>query len=287
MATVRILRSTTASATPSALVSGQIAINETDGKLFYRNGSGAVAQFSPPATIADGYAYDCGSYSSVTSSAPTAVVGTAGNAQVVLTWGAPVLPGGAAITDYSIQYSSNSGSSWTSFSHTASTALTATVTGLTNSTAYLFRVAAITSAGTGSYAQSSSVTPTSGGGGATFSSASAAWTSLFTSGSGTSASPYTRTGAYATNFAGAYATVVSNGTVRVTGNMYSDFGVDVFRNGSTSTGYTIADSNGGNGASYTLNGTITVNSGDVIRIGTSGTDGYVLNAGQTLNIWWQ
>ena len=44
--TVRILRSTTTGATPSALVSGQIAINEADGKLFYRNGAGAVTEFT-------------------------------------------------------------------------------------------------------------------------------------------------------------------------------------------------------------------------------------------------
>jgi hypothetical protein len=42
LATVRILRSTTAGNTPSSLVSGQIAINEGDGKLFYRNSSGVV-----------------------------------------------------------------------------------------------------------------------------------------------------------------------------------------------------------------------------------------------------
>jgi hypothetical protein len=44
LATVRILRSTTAGNTPSSLVSGQIAINEGDGKLFYRNAAGAVTQ---------------------------------------------------------------------------------------------------------------------------------------------------------------------------------------------------------------------------------------------------
>jgi hypothetical protein len=44
--TVRILRSTTAGAAPSALVSGQIAINEADGKFFYRNASGVVTQFA-------------------------------------------------------------------------------------------------------------------------------------------------------------------------------------------------------------------------------------------------
>ncbi len=44
--TVRILRSTTPGATPSALVSGQIALNEADGKLFYRTAAGAVAELS-------------------------------------------------------------------------------------------------------------------------------------------------------------------------------------------------------------------------------------------------
>lgn len=46
MATVRILRSTTTGNTPASLVSGQIAINEADGKLFYRNGSGVVTQLA-------------------------------------------------------------------------------------------------------------------------------------------------------------------------------------------------------------------------------------------------
>ena len=43
MATVRILRSTTAGNTPSSLVSGQIAINEADARLYYRTIGGAVA----------------------------------------------------------------------------------------------------------------------------------------------------------------------------------------------------------------------------------------------------
>jgi len=46
LATVRILRSTTAGNTPASLVSGQIAINEGDGKLFYRNASGVVTQLA-------------------------------------------------------------------------------------------------------------------------------------------------------------------------------------------------------------------------------------------------
>lgn len=43
--TVRILRSTTAGNVPSSLVSGQIAVNEADGRMYYRSGSGTVAKF--------------------------------------------------------------------------------------------------------------------------------------------------------------------------------------------------------------------------------------------------
>ena len=92
---------------------------------------------------------------------PTALSGASGNAQVSLTWTAPASNGGVSITDYSVQYSSNSGSTWTTFSRTASATASQTVTGLTNGTAYVFRVAAINAIGTGAYtAASSSVTPT-------------------------------------------------------------------------------------------------------------------------------
>jgi len=76
---------------------------------------------------------------------------TAGNEQVAIEWTAPASNGGAPITDYVVQFSSNGGSTWTTFSRAASTATTATVTGLTNGTAYVFRVAAVNDAGAGPY----------------------------------------------------------------------------------------------------------------------------------------
>jgi len=88
--------------------------------------------------------------------APTNVAGTPANAQVSLTWSAPTDNGGSAITDYVIQYSSNSGSTWTTFTDTVSTAASVTVTGLTNGTTYVFHVAAKNSVGTGSYSTNSS-----------------------------------------------------------------------------------------------------------------------------------
>jgi hypothetical protein len=94
--------------------------------------------------------------------APTSVTATAGNAQATVSWTAPADNGGYAITDYAVQFSSNSGTSWTTFSDGTSTTTTATVTGLTNGTAYVFRVAAVNSAGTGPYSSpSNSVAPSS------------------------------------------------------------------------------------------------------------------------------
>lgn len=91
--------------------------------------------------------------------APTSLRATVGDTQVPLTWSAPVSNGGASLTDYVVQYSLNSGTDWTLFSDGTSTATSTTVTGLTNGVAYIFRVAATNSVGTGEYSQSVTITP--------------------------------------------------------------------------------------------------------------------------------
>jgi len=91
---------------------------------------------------------------------PSSVVASAGDARATLAWTAPSNNGGAAITNYTVQYSSNSGTTWTTFARSASAVASATVTGLTNGTSYTFRVAAVNDAGTGAYSSASSaVTP--------------------------------------------------------------------------------------------------------------------------------
>jgi predicted phage tail protein len=90
--------------------------------------------------------------------APTAVTGTAGNAQVGLGWTAPASDGGSPVTGYRITPYIGAAAQTPVTTGTAATSHT--VTGLTNGTAYTFTVAAINAVGTGpDSAASAPVTP--------------------------------------------------------------------------------------------------------------------------------
>jgi formylglycine-generating enzyme required for sulfatase activity len=99
-------------------------------------------------------------------SAPFNVSGISKTNAVDLTWDVPSDNGGSAITSYNVQYSSNSGTSWTSsndplylFTDDISTVRNLTVTNL-SAVPHIFRVAAINSVGSGDYSSASnSVTP--------------------------------------------------------------------------------------------------------------------------------
>jgi hypothetical protein len=95
-------------------------------------GQGAYSDLSPVITPA-----------ALPPGPPTNVVGVRGDALVNVTWDPPANPGTAPVWDYWIQYSSNGGTTWTTFFDGIRGATAATVTGLTNGTAYLFRVAAV------------------------------------------------------------------------------------------------------------------------------------------------
>jgi subtilisin family serine protease len=84
----------------------------------------------------------------VAPSVPTSLTAVGGVTQASLSWTAPTQSGGADVTDYVVEYSSNSGSTWTVFADGVSTSTTATVTGLANGTTYQFQVKAISSGGT-------------------------------------------------------------------------------------------------------------------------------------------
>ena len=83
-------------------------------------------------------------YSTGVPGIPTGVSGTAGNGDVALQWTAPDRRAPHPISDYIIQYSSDGGAEWTT-DDTGSTATSATVSGLTNGTRYIFEVEAVNS----------------------------------------------------------------------------------------------------------------------------------------------
>ena len=82
--------------------------------------------------------------------APTTLaITTITKSGAALSWKAPVSNGGSAITNYAVEYSLNSGSSWQTLVHPVSTAVKLNLSGLTSGTTYMFRVSAVSSVGTG------------------------------------------------------------------------------------------------------------------------------------------
>jgi hypothetical protein len=114
--------------------------------------------------------------------APTALAGTAGNAQVPLTWTAPASNGGSAITGYVVEWTPSGESAQSVNTGTATASYTKTA--LTNGLAHTFRVAAINSIGTGPWSSGTTVTPVAPP------ATALAVVSGSPSGEGTTASPY-------------------------------------------------------------------------------------------------
>jgi titin len=77
---------------------------------------------------------------------------------LTLGWSLPTSNGGAPITDYNVQFSSNGGLTWNSITHEAVNLRTFAVTGLQAGTSYKFRVAPVTSVGLGGWSPIASAT---------------------------------------------------------------------------------------------------------------------------------
>lgn len=95
-------------------------------------------------------------------SAPTAVHTVVGDRIVQVRWGKPTDNGGHAITGYVIRAYTNSDDKFVKLASVNATTFAANFDKLSNGTAYYFRVHAINSSGNSIYAQSATVTPTSG-----------------------------------------------------------------------------------------------------------------------------
>ena len=84
--------------------------------------------------------------------APASLSATAtGTSTVTLSWNAPSSDGGSAISDYSIEYSTDAGRAWTLVNDPVATTTTYEHTGLNAGTNYCYRVAAINENGTGQF----------------------------------------------------------------------------------------------------------------------------------------
>lgn len=160
--TIKPKRSYTANSVPltTDLEQNELAINWADGKAFTKNASGQIVSVTLGGSGGSSSSEDTALRAFFLPTAPTNVVATAGNGQASVSWTASTTIAQIPVTDYVVQYSSNSGSTWTTFSDGTSTSTSATVTGLTNGTAYTFRVAGVNGVGTGAYSTASSaVTP--------------------------------------------------------------------------------------------------------------------------------
>ena len=126
--------------------------------------NGTAYTFTVTATNAVGTSPASSASNSVTPSVPAVPDQVAGvsvtgvNKQVLIGWDAPG-QGGAAITDYLVEYKTSSSSTWITFSDGTSSNTKTIVTGLANGTAYDFRVSAINSGGTGTASATSTATP--------------------------------------------------------------------------------------------------------------------------------
>ena len=92
-----------------------------------------------------------GAPSNVVAVTASSLSGTA-----IVSWTTPTTDNNKPITDYKIQQSTDSGSTWSDVADAVSISTTAIVSGLTDGTSYQFRVAAINAKGTGAYSSASS-----------------------------------------------------------------------------------------------------------------------------------
>lgn len=81
--------------------------------------------------------------------APTITNATVLNTNVTLEWNPPTHIGDSVISDYVIEYSSDGGSSWTTYNDGISTETTVTIRNLRQLTDFQFRVSAVNQSGTG------------------------------------------------------------------------------------------------------------------------------------------
>jgi hypothetical protein len=127
--------------------------------------NGTAYTFTVTATNAVGTSPPSAASSSVTPvpatvpGAPSGLTAVPGTNQVALSWSPPASNGGAAVTDYVVQYARSGSGAWQTVADGVSTSTTTTVTGLSGGVSYDFQVAALNAVGVGPYGAIASTTP--------------------------------------------------------------------------------------------------------------------------------
>jgi titin len=136
------------SASPNVIVTGLLNGTSYDFRVSSTN---VVGTSSVSSTVA--------STPRTTPGVPGSASAIAGDGSVALSWSSPASTGGSAITDYLVEYKTSSAFTWTTWTHSPATAVTATISGLTNGVAHEFRVAAVNGSGSGGYSTILAATP--------------------------------------------------------------------------------------------------------------------------------
>ena len=136
------------------------ADNPNGGVIDMRSGATAPSLAGSICYVAAALTSAASSGGVMPADVPTGLLATPGVTVMSLVWTAPSFTGGAAVTDYTVQFRTSAGpGSWSTFAHSASGSPAAVVTGLANGTSYDFQVAAVNSAGTGPYSSSVTASP--------------------------------------------------------------------------------------------------------------------------------
>ena len=139
---------------------GYVLDNNACRQPRYTCSNGTAKSGTPTGNVDVEYCTSCnGSYRlannrcHTTPAAPATPTLIAGNQRITASWSAPSATGTSAISGYDVRYKLASESNWTSWSHSG-TATTATITGLTNRSAYQVRVRAKNASGSGPWSAS-------------------------------------------------------------------------------------------------------------------------------------
>ncbi len=142
--------------TPSVFADGITSLNTIGQTPSGANLKGAVAyQYIDSVTVTPSMTANLATLSNLglpaLPGAPTIASVTSGPGQLGVSWLAPNNSGSPPVSEYLVKYSSNNGSSWTRFQPSTGpiTALSCTVTGLTNGTSYVIKVIARSALGIG------------------------------------------------------------------------------------------------------------------------------------------